>query len=80
MNFFFLTSEGVTIHALLISQYKAVQLAYGENFDYFWVYLEEFGVFWGILSIFFSGILVFHYPPWPTLSLSAQKKCLIRVS
>ena len=32
-EFSFQTSEGVTIHALLIIQYKAVQLAYGENFD-----------------------------------------------
>ena len=33
MSELFFLSEGVTIHALLISQYKAVQLAYGENFD-----------------------------------------------
>ena len=30
-----------------------------------------FGGIWGILGYFvdfFSGILVFHYPPWPTLT------------
>ena len=28
-----------------------------------YMYLDEFWVFWRI----FSGILVFHYLPWPTL-------------
>ena len=32
------------------------------NFGYFWV-------FWGI----FSGILIYHYPPWPTLRLDGDK-------
>ena len=34
------------------------------------LFLGIFGGIWGILGYFvdfFSGILVFHYPPWPTL-------------
>ena len=28
----------------------------------------------GIFSEFFSGILVYHYPPWPTLRLALGQK------
>ena len=61
----------MTIHALLISQYKAVRLANGENFDYFWVYLEELGVFWGFFFCFFCffGYIGIPLPPWPTLTV-----------
>ena len=66
----------MTIHALLISQYKAVQLAYGENFDYFWVYLEEFGVFWGILSIFFREYWYSTTPPGRPCTVKKVKSYL----
>ena len=32
----------------------------GYNFGYIWMNVGYFGDF-------FSGILVYHYPPWPTL-------------
>ena len=45
-------------HFLWISGIKYTYLS-------FWVYLDEFWVFLGILANFFPGILVYHYPPPP---------------
>ena len=62
--------------------YGILQLKYGYSvYHFLWIsgikysklrlFLGIFGGIWGILGYFvdfFSGILVFHYPPWPTLS------------
>ena len=61
--------------------YGILQLKYGYSvYHFLWIsgikysklrlFLGIFGGIWGILGYFvdfFSGILVFHYPPWPTL-------------
>ena len=52
--FFFLTREGETIHALLKSQYKAVQLAYEENFD---------GRHWTLCGSRECALNILHIPP-----------------
>ena len=64
--------------------YGILQLKYGYSvYHFLWIsgikysklrlFLGIFGGIWGILGYFvdfFSGILVFHYPPWPTLTSS----------
>ena len=64
--------------------YGILQLKYGYSvYHFLWIsgikysklrlFLGIFGGIWGILGYFvdfFSGILVFHYPPWPTLTLN----------
>ena len=67
--------------------YGILQLKYGYSvYHFLWIsgikysklrlFLGIFGGIWGILGYFVdfsSGILVFHYPPWPTLAHAYMK-------
>ena len=69
---------GYTVYRGFLNRvYGILQLKYGYSVYHFfwisgikytwvsfWAYLDEFWIFWE----FFSGILVYRYPPWPTLT------------